>query len=149
MLTVKELNDTMHHFGNSNKFNHISQVLFSTLCMELKNLLAPHFHNILMILLLLFRLLNLQLFFWMQEKKKLDVYSYSHYIRFMANKLDAATVLKLYNSIQDESVKDNVYVCNSVLRCLIKKGKMDTAIKLFQQMKQDGLVPDGITYSTV
>jgi pentatricopeptide repeat protein len=91
----------------------------------------------------------LQLFLWMQENNKLDVYSYSHYIKFMANKLDASTMLKLYNNIQDESAKDNVYVCNSVLRCLIKKGKFDTAIKLFQQMKQDGLVPDLVTYSTV
>jgi pentatricopeptide repeat protein len=85
----------------------------------------------------------------MQENNKLDVYSYSHYIKFMANKLDASTMLKLYNNIKDESAKDNVYVCNSVLRCLIKKGKFDTAIKLFQQMKQDGLVPDLVTYSTV
>ncbi|XP_045817855.1 pentatricopeptide repeat-containing protein At1g10910, chloroplastic-like [Trifolium pratense] len=113
-LSVKDLNATLHHFGNSNKFNHISQ-----------------------------------LFLWMQENKKLDVYSYSHYIKFMANKLDASTMLKLYNNIQDESVKDNVYVCNSVLSCLIKKGKFDTAIKLFQQMKQDGLVPDLVTYSTL
>lgn len=67
----------------------------------------------------------------------------------MANKLDAAAMLKLYNSIQDESAKDNVYVCNSVLRCLIRKGKFDTAVKLFQQMKHDGLVPDVVTYSTV
>ncbi|KAJ1435010.1 Tetratricopeptide-like helical domain superfamily [Sesbania bispinosa] len=114
MLTVKDLNATLHHFGNSNEFNHISQ-----------------------------------LFLWMQENKKLDVSSYSHYVRFMANKLDAATMLKLYDSIQDESAKDNVYVCNSVLSCLIKKGKFDTAIKLFQQMKEDGLVPDVVTYSTL
>ncbi|GAU41358.1 hypothetical protein TSUD_390450 [Trifolium subterraneum] len=92
-LTVKDLNATLHYFGNSNKFNHISQ--------------------------------------------------------FMADKLDASTMLKLYNNIQDESAKDNAYVCNSVLRCLIKKGRFDTAIKLFQQMKQDGLLPDLVTYSTL
>ena len=67
----------------------------------------------------------------------------------MANKLDASTMLKLYNDIQDESAKDNVYVCNSVLSCLIKKGKFDTAIRLFRQMKHDGLVPGLVTYSTV
>lgn len=91
----------------------------------------------------------MQLFLWMQENKKLDVYSYSHYIKFMANKLDASTMLKLYNDIQVESAKDNVYVCNSVLSCLIKKGKFDTTMKLFRQMKHDGLVPDLVTYSTV
>ena len=67
----------------------------------------------------------------------------------MANKLDASTMLKLYNDIQDESAKDNVYVCNSVLSNLIKKGKFDTTMKLFRQMKLDGLVPDLVTYSTV
>lgn len=114
LLTVKDLNATLHHFANSNNFNHVSQ-----------------------------------LFLWMQENKKLDVYSYSHYIKFMANKLDASTMLKLYNDIQDESAKDNVYVCNSVLSCLIKKGKFETAMKLFRQMKHDGLVPDLVTYSTL
>lgn len=67
----------------------------------------------------------------------------------MANKLDAATMLELYNSIQDESAKDNVYVCNSVLRCFTRKGKFDSAMKLFRQMKQEGLVPDVVTYSMV
>ncbi|XP_057433490.1 pentatricopeptide repeat-containing protein At1g10910, chloroplastic isoform X2 [Lotus japonicus] len=114
VLTVKDLNAALHCFGNSNDFNHISQ-----------------------------------LFIWMQENNKLDVSSYSHYVRFMANKLDAAAMLKLYDSIQVESAKDNVYVCNSVLRCITRKGKFDAAMKLFQQMKEDGLVPDVVTYSTL
>ncbi|XP_058767242.1 pentatricopeptide repeat-containing protein At1g10910, chloroplastic-like [Vicia villosa] len=114
MLTVKELNATLNHFGNSNKFNNISQ-----------------------------------LFLWMQENKKIDAYSYSHYIKFMANKLDASAILKLYNNIEDASAKDNVYICNSVLRCLLRNGKFDTTIKLFRQMKEDGLVPDLVTYSTL
>lgn len=85
----------------------------------------------------------------MQENKKIDAYSYSHYIKFMANKLDASAMLQLYNNIQDASVKDNVYICNSVLRCLLRNGKFDTTIKLFRQMKEDGLIPDLVTYSTV
>ncbi|KAF1882484.1 hypothetical protein Lal_00039132 [Lupinus albus] len=113
-LTVKDLNAIMHHFGNSNKFQHISQ-----------------------------------LFLWMQQNNKVDTSSYSHYIRFMANQLDAPNMLQLYNSIPHQSAKNNVYLCNSVLRCLIRKAKFDTAIKLFQQMKQDGLVPDIVTYSTL
>ncbi|XP_020221257.1 pentatricopeptide repeat-containing protein At1g10910, chloroplastic [Cajanus cajan] len=90
-----------------------------------------------------------QLFSWMQENDKLDVSSYSHYIRFMANKFDAAKMLQLYQSIQDESAKKNILVCNSVLSCLIKKGKFASAMELFQQMKLDGLVPDLVTYSTL
>ncbi|XP_061337205.1 pentatricopeptide repeat-containing protein At1g10910, chloroplastic [Gastrolobium bilobum] len=114
MLTVKDLNATLRHFGNSNRFHHVSQ-----------------------------------LFLWMQESNKLNASSYSHYMRFMANKLDAAKMLQLYDSIQDESAKNNVYICNSVLGCLIKKGKFDIAIKMFQRMKEDGLVPDVVTYSTL
>ncbi|CAL0309555.1 unnamed protein product [Lupinus luteus] len=113
-LAVKDLNAIMHHFGNSNKFQHISQ-----------------------------------LFLWMQQNNKLDTSSYSHYIRFMANQLDAPNMLQLYNSIPHQLAKNNVYLCNSVLRCLVRKAKFDTAIKLFQQMKQDGLVPDVVTYSTL
>ena len=90
-----------------------------------------------------------QLFLWMQENNKLDASSYSHYMRFMGNKLDAAKMLQLYSSITDESAKSNIYVCNSVLGCLVRKGKFDTSMKLFQQMKGDGLVPDVVTYSTV
>ncbi|RDY01840.1 Pentatricopeptide repeat-containing protein, chloroplastic, partial [Mucuna pruriens] len=90
-----------------------------------------------------------QLFSWMQEHNKLDVSSYSHYMRFMANKLDADKMLQLYHSIRDESARKNILVCNSVLSCLNKKGKFDSAIKLFQRMKLDGLVPDLVTYSTL
>ncbi|KAK7331620.1 hypothetical protein VNO80_28357 [Phaseolus coccineus] len=90
-----------------------------------------------------------QLFKWMQENKKLDVSSYSHYMRFMANNLDAAEMLQLYHSIQDESARKNIFVCNSVLVCLIKKGKFASGMKLFQQMQLDGLVPDTVTYSTL
>ncbi|QCD76462.1 nucleobase:cation symporter-1 [Vigna unguiculata] len=90
-----------------------------------------------------------QLFKWMQENNKIDVSSYSHYMRFMANNLDAAEMLQLYHNIQDESARKNTLVCNSVLGCLIKKGKFDSGMKLFQQMQLDGLVPDLVTYSTL
>jgi len=95
-------------------------------------------------------LLQLQLFSWMQENNKLDALSYSHYIRFMAShNLDAAKMLQLYHSIQNQSAKINVLVCNSVLSCLIKKAKFNSALNLFQQMKLDGLLPDLVTYTTV
>ncbi|KOM54062.1 hypothetical protein LR48_Vigan09g272100 [Vigna angularis] len=85
----------------------------------------------------------------MQENNKIDVSSYSHYTRFMASNLDAAEMLQLYHNIQDESARKNILVCNSVLGCLIKKGKFDSGMKLFQQMRLDGLVPDLVTYSTL
>ncbi|RYR79369.1 hypothetical protein Ahy_A01g004190 [Arachis hypogaea] len=114
ILTVKDLNAILHHFGNANISEHASQ-----------------------------------LFSWMQENDKLDASSYSHYMRFMASKFDVAKMLQLYSSIQDVSIKSNVYVCNSVLSFLVRKGKLDTSLKLFQQMKEDGLVPDVVTYSTL
>lgn len=57
--------------------------------------------------------------------------------------------LEIYNIIQDESAKRNVFICNSVLSSLVRSGKLDSSIKLFNQMKQGGLAPDVVTYSTV
>lgn len=85
----------------------------------------------------------------MQENRKLDVSSYISYIRLMGNNLDAAKMVEIYNGIQDEAAKNNVYLCNSTLNFLIRKGKFDISIKLFEKMKEDGLIPDVVTYSTV
>ena len=67
----------------------------------------------------------------------------------MGESLNPIGVLEIYNSIQDESIKSNVVVCNSVLGSLIRNGKFDGGFKLFNQMKQNGLTPDVVTYSTV
>ncbi|KAK4271162.1 hypothetical protein QN277_019896 [Acacia crassicarpa] len=90
-----------------------------------------------------------QLFIWMQENRKLNASSYVSFIRFMGNNLDASKVVEMYNSIQDEAAKTNVYLCNSVLSFLIRKGKFGSSIKLFKKMKDDGLIPDVVTYSTL
>ncbi|KAJ7968073.1 Pentatricopeptide repeat-containing protein [Quillaja saponaria] len=90
-----------------------------------------------------------QLFQWMQENGKSNVSSYTSYIKFVGKNLDAVKALEIYNSIQDESTKNNVYICNSILNCLVRSGKFDTSTKLFDQMKQDGLIPDVVTYSTI
>ena len=91
----------------------------------------------------------LQLFDWMQKHEKITFSSYSTYIKFMGKSLNPIKALEIYNSIQDESVRNNVSVCNSVLSCLIRNGKFENSLKLFHQMKQDGLRPDAVTYSTV
>lgn len=67
----------------------------------------------------------------------------------MGKSLNPVKALEIYNSIQDESTKKNVHICNSVLGSLVRSGKFDGSIKLFHQMKQDGLTPDAVTYSTV
>ena len=85
----------------------------------------------------------------MQEKRKVDVSSYINYMKFMAKNLDAVKALEIYSSIQDESIKKNVFLCNCILTCLVRKHKYDMSIKLFKRMKEDGLVPDLVTYTTV
>ncbi|KAK9286350.1 hypothetical protein L1049_014744 [Liquidambar formosana] len=90
-----------------------------------------------------------QLFEWMQKHGKISVYSYSSYIKFIGKSLNPVKALEIYNGIEDESTKYNVSICNSVLSCLVRNGKFESSIKLFHQMKQDGLRPDVVTYSTL
>lgn len=92
---------------------------------------------------------TLQLFDWMQHYGKTNIASYSSYMKFMGRRLNPLTVLEIYNSIKDKSIRNSVSICNSVLNCLVKSGKFDSSLKLFNQMKQDGLMPDIVTYSTV
>lgn len=105
----------------------------------------------LLMLLLIFVLFCtlLQIFDWMQQNGKISASSYSSYIKFLGESLNPMEALEIYSRIQDESIKSNVFVCNSVLGSLIRNGKFDSGFKLFHQMKQDGLTPDIVTYSTV
>jgi pentatricopeptide repeat protein len=91
----------------------------------------------------------LQLFDWMQRHNKISASSYSSYIKFMGTSLNPAKALEIYHSIPDESTKTNVFICNSLLRCLVRNTKFDSSMKFFHKMKNNGLTPDAITYSTV
>ncbi|KAL1809561.1 hypothetical protein DCAR_0729111 [Daucus carota subsp. sativus] len=90
-----------------------------------------------------------QLFAWMQRTRKISFASYSSYIKHMGKSLDPVKALEIYDSITDESTRNHVSVCNSVLSCLVRSGKYDSSVKLFHQMKRDGLSPDIVTYSTL
>ncbi|XP_060964504.1 pentatricopeptide repeat-containing protein At1g10910, chloroplastic [Cannabis sativa] len=90
-----------------------------------------------------------QCFDWMQQNKKICPSSYSNYIKFTGGNHNPVGALDVYNSIQDESTKKNIVICNSVLGSLVRNGKFDHSIKFFCQMKQDGLTPDVVTYSTL
>ena len=70
-------------------------------------------------------------------------------MKFMGKSLNPAKALEIYNSIPEESMKNNVFICNSVLSCLVRSGKFDGSLKLFHKMKQNGFTPDAITYTTV
>ncbi|XP_027113136.1 pentatricopeptide repeat-containing protein At1g10910, chloroplastic-like isoform X1 [Coffea arabica] len=90
-----------------------------------------------------------QLFAWMQQNEKTNIASYSGYIKFTGKSLDPMKALDIYNSIKDELTRNNVSVCNSVLDCLVKNGKFERCLNMFHQMKQAGLKPDIVTYSTL
>ncbi|KAL4588470.1 hypothetical protein LXL04_001361 [Taraxacum kok-saghyz] len=90
-----------------------------------------------------------QLFEWMQQNGKLNFASYSSYIKLMGKSLNPNKALEIYKGIEDNSTRVNPSVCNSVLGCLTKSNKLENSLELFRQMKQDGLVPDVITYSTL
>ncbi|XP_030938092.1 pentatricopeptide repeat-containing protein At1g10910, chloroplastic isoform X1 [Quercus lobata] len=90
-----------------------------------------------------------QLFEWMQQNGKINASSYSSYMKFMRKNLNPVKAMEIYNGIKDESAKNNVFICNSVLSCLVRNGKFDSSIKMFHQMKQDGLMPDVVTYSAL
>ena len=85
----------------------------------------------------------------MQQHVKTNGSSYSTYIKIMGKKLSPVKALEIYNSIPDESTRINVFICNSLLSCLVRNGKFESGIKLFDKMKQDGLTPDSVTYNTV
>ncbi|PON60088.1 Pentatricopeptide repeat [Trema orientale] len=67
----------------------------------------------------------------------------------MGESLNPVGALEVYNNIHDESTKKNIFICNSVLGSLVRNGKFDHSIKFFHQMKQDGLTPNIVTYSTL
>lgn len=90
-----------------------------------------------------------QVFDWMQQNQKINVASYSSYVKFMEKSLSCVEAAEMYRSIKDSSIKYNVSVCNAFLSSLIKNGKSESSLILFTQMKRDGLVPDVVTYSTL
>ncbi|XWS54889.1 hypothetical protein CRYUN_Cryun10bG0128500 [Craigia yunnanensis] len=90
-----------------------------------------------------------QLFDWMQQHVKTNGSSYSTYIKIMGKKLSPVKALEIYDSIPDESTRINVFICNSLLSCVVRNGKLESGIKLFDKMKQDGLTPDSVTYNTL
>lgn len=91
----------------------------------------------------------LQLFEWMQKHGKINIASYSSYIKFMGERKDISKALNVYETINDQTMRNNSSICNSVLSSLVKNNKFEKAMSMFEQMKQNGLLPDVVTYSTV
>ncbi|ERM94004.1 pentatricopeptide repeat-containing protein At1g10910, chloroplastic isoform X1 [Amborella trichopoda] len=90
-----------------------------------------------------------QLFNWMQKLGKVNISSYSSFIKYMGRSGNTVKALQVYQSIKDEPTLYDVTVCNSILGCLARNGKFESSIKLFEQMKKGGLTPDTVTYSSL
>ncbi|CAA6666113.1 unnamed protein product [Spirodela intermedia] len=88
-----------------------------------------------------------QLFNWMQEREMTNIASYSSFMKYMGESRNLIRALHVYSSIEDESTRNNVSICNSLLGCMLKDRKFESCIKMFNQMKENGLVPDLFTYS--
>ncbi|XP_052204206.1 pentatricopeptide repeat-containing protein At1g10910, chloroplastic isoform X2 [Diospyros lotus] len=69
--------------------------------------------------------------------------------QFVGKGPNPAKALEVYSNIKDGSMRNSVSICNSILSCLVQNGKFTSSIRLFDQMKQDGLRPDVVTYSTL
>ncbi|XP_020272079.1 pentatricopeptide repeat-containing protein At1g10910, chloroplastic [Asparagus officinalis] len=90
-----------------------------------------------------------QVFDWMLKNENVNFASYSSFIKYMGISRNPLKALQVYNNIPDKSMKINVSVCNSVLGCMVRNGRFESSIKLFDQMKDDGLSPDLVTYSSL
>ncbi|KAK8958199.1 Pentatricopeptide repeat-containing protein [Platanthera guangdongensis] len=90
-----------------------------------------------------------QLFDWMQQNEMLNFASYSSFIKYMRISRNLMKALQVYNGITDKSTRVNLSICNSILGCLAQNGRFKSSMKLFSKMKDSGLLPDLVTYSTL
>lgn len=90
-----------------------------------------------------------QLFDWMQKDKMLNFASYSSFIKYMRVSCNPMKALQVYDSIADKPTRVNLSICNSILGCMAQNGRFKSSMKLFNKMKDDGLLPDLVTYSTL
>ena len=86
----------------------------------------------------------------MKDNDKLSAPTYTSFFSVLGKGGRVEKALHVFNDLPlDNDIRRNVYVCNSVLNTLVYNGKVDKAFRLFEQLKQEGLKPDIITYSTV
>lgn len=85
----------------------------------------------------------------MVQHGKVNIPSYSGFIKYAGKSRNHLKALQVYSNLTNKSIKNNVAVCNSILGCLIKNDKFESTMKLYDQMRKDGLQADLVTYSTV
>jgi pentatricopeptide repeat protein len=62
---------------------------------------------------------------------------------------DAAAALALFQEARDAGVKPDIFLYNNVISKLSKARRVDAALELFEQMKQDRVGTTSVTYGTV
>ncbi|KAG6530739.1 hypothetical protein ZIOFF_004497 [Zingiber officinale] len=130
VLQVQDFNIILRHFGESRRWSEISQ------CIGLTNAIP-------------LQTVEIHIFDWMQNCGKINFASYSSFFKYMGLSRNPNKALEIYYGIPDKSLKVNVSVCNSILGCMMANGRFDSSLKLFELMKDDGLSPDLVTYSTL
>ena len=86
----------------------------------------------------------------MKENDKLSAPTYTSYFSLLGKSGQPKKAIRVFNELPlDSEVRNNVYVCNSILSTMVYNGKIDKAFRLFEQLKAEGLKPDTVTYSTV
>ncbi|KAI7900794.1 uncharacterized protein BX663DRAFT_516556 [Cokeromyces recurvatus] len=62
---------------------------------------------------------------------------------------ESTDALTIYEEVKKNNVRPTVYFYNVVISKLAKCRKLDIVLNLFDEMKQQGLVPNSITYASV
>ncbi|KAL6881948.1 hypothetical protein ACP4OV_011420 [Aristida adscensionis] len=75
-----------------------------------------------------------KVFKWMQEHEMTNTASYSSYFKYLGLGRNPSRALQVYGAVQDRSMKVHVSVCNSILGCLVKNGRLDSSFKLYDEM---------------
>jgi pentatricopeptide repeat protein len=85
----------------------------------------------------------------MKANKKLKPQSVSIYIVSMGKAGQHIRALRSYKDLTDPDIKQNKFVCNTLLKVLSRAAYVEKAFQLFEDMKAEGFIPDVYSYSIV
>ncbi|KAL2636275.1 hypothetical protein R1flu_007754 [Riccia fluitans] len=92
---------------------------------------------------------SIVLFDWMKEHGKVSAPTYTSFFSVLGKVSQVDKALEAFVELTDREIRSNVYVWNSILSVLVCNGKVDRAFQYFRLMKEEGIEPDKVTYSTM
>ncbi|KAL3677547.1 hypothetical protein R1sor_027495 [Riccia sorocarpa] len=92
---------------------------------------------------------SVSLFNWMKEQQKVSAPSYTSFFSVLGKVGQVDKALQAFTHLTDPDIRSNVFVWNSVLSVLVCNARVDKAFHYFRLMKEEGVEPDRITYSTM